>query len=71
MVEREEGFTISAVSRGSSGSVVSLWRFLVYPRSLIMVADAFTHLGISSGNEWGIKASLFSSKDLLGVVKPE
>lgn len=34
-------------------------------------ADAFTHLGINSGNEWGIKASLFSSKDVLGGIKKE
>lgn len=40
-------------------------------RVLTYVADAFTHLGINSGNEWGIKASLFSSKDILGNVKKE
>lgn len=32
----------------------------------ILAVDAYTHLGINSGNEWGIKASLFSSKDILG-----
>ncbi|KAL8771779.1 MAG: hypothetical protein Q9209_002970 [Squamulea sp. 1 TL-2023] len=28
-------------------------------------ADAFTELGINSGNEWGLKASLYASRDLL------
>lgn len=28
--------------------------------------DAFTMLGIDSGNQWGLKASLYSSRDLLG-----
>lgn len=27
--------------------------------------DAYTHLGVAAGNEWGLKASLFASKDLL------
>jgi len=34
-------------------------------------ADAFTYLGINSGNEWGIKASLFSSKDILSGITKE
>ena len=29
------------------------------------MVDAYTHLGIAAGNEWGLKASLFSSKDVL------
>ena len=32
-------------------------------------ADAFTHLGIESRNDWGLKASLFSSKDVLAGGK--
>ncbi|KAL8735630.1 MAG: hypothetical protein Q9166_000799 [cf. Caloplaca sp. 2 TL-2023] len=28
-------------------------------------ADAFTELGINSGNEWGLKASLYASRELL------
>ncbi|KAI9758529.1 MAG: hypothetical protein M4579_003021 [Chaenotheca gracillima] len=31
--------------------------------------DAYTHLGISSGNEWGIPASMYSSNDLLDKKK--
>ena len=27
--------------------------------------DAYTHLGIAAGNEWGLRASLFSSGDVL------
>ena len=27
--------------------------------------DAYTHLGINAENEWGLKASLFASKDVL------
>lgn len=27
--------------------------------------DAYTYLGINSGNEWGIKASLYSSTEIL------
>ncbi len=36
---------------------------------LIMKIDAFTHLGINSGNEWGIKASMFSSRDIFSGTK--
>ncbi|KAL8677495.1 MAG: hypothetical protein Q9186_006069 [Xanthomendoza sp. 1 TL-2023] len=32
-------------------------------------ADAFTELGITSGNEWGLKASLYASRDVLGDGK--
>lgn len=38
-------------------------------RGIYYKADAFTELGISSGNEWGLKASLYASKDLLGGGK--
>lgn len=31
--------------------------------------DALTELGIKSGNEWGLKASLYASRDLLGDGK--
>lgn len=34
-------------------------------RGIYYKADAFTHLGITSGNVWGLKASLYSSKELL------
>ena len=30
-----------------------------------MVADAWTHAGIKMNNAWGIKASTYSSVDLL------
>jgi hypothetical protein len=35
------------------------------PRGIYYKCDAFTHLEIGSGNEYGIPASLYSSKDLL------
>lgn len=35
----------------------------------IQSTDAFTHLGIESSNEWGLKASLYASKDLLAAEK--
>ncbi|KAL8972087.1 MAG: hypothetical protein Q9197_002947 [Variospora fuerteventurae] len=38
-------------------------------RGIYYKTDAFTELGISSGNEWGLKASLYASKDLLGGKK--
>lgn len=38
-------------------------------RGIYYKADAFTHLGIDSKNEWGLKASLFSSKDVLAEGK--
>ena len=38
-------------------------------RGIYYKADAFTHLGIDSKNEWGLKASLFSSKDMLAEGK--
>jgi len=34
-------------------------------RPIYYKCDAYTHLDIKSGNEWGIKASLYSSADLL------
>jgi len=33
---------------------------------VVYVVDAFTHLGINSSNPWGLKASLYSSKEALG-----
>ena len=38
-------------------------------RGIYYKADAFTNLGIDSKNEWGLKASLFSSKDVLAEGK--
>lgn len=38
-------------------------------RGIYYKADAFTYLGIDSKNEWGLKASLFSSKDVLAEEK--
>lgn len=38
-------------------------------RGIYYKADAFTDMGIDSKNEWGLKASLFSSKDLLAKGK--
>ncbi len=38
-------------------------------RGIYYKADAFTHLGIDGKNEWGLKASLFSSKDVLAEGK--
>ena len=38
-------------------------------RGIYYKADAFTGLGIDSKNEWGLKASLFSSKDVLAEEK--
>ncbi|KAK7700521.1 hypothetical protein SLS64_010919 [Diaporthe eres] len=32
-------------------------------------ADAFTYLGIGSGNPWGVRASLYSSRDIFGYLK--
>lgn len=37
--------------------------------SLIKYTDAFTYLGIGSGNPWGLRASLYSSKDIFGYLK--
>ncbi|MCJ1259951.1 hypothetical protein MMC24_007790 [Lignoscripta atroalba] len=34
-------------------------------RGVFYKCDAYTHLGINSGNEWGLKASLYASKDVL------
>jgi hypothetical protein len=33
--------------------------------ALISDTDVYTHLNINSGNEWGIKASLYSSTEIL------
>ncbi|KAL9122076.1 MAG: hypothetical protein Q9187_001360, partial [Circinaria calcarea] len=33
--------------------------------------DAYTHLGINSVNEWGLKASLYSSKEAMAWTKDE
>lgn len=38
-------------------------------RGIYYKADAFTDLGIDSKNEWGLKASLYSSKDVLTEEK--
>lgn len=38
-------------------------------RGVYYKADAFTDLGIDSKNEWGLKASLYSSRDVLGEDK--
>ncbi|KAL8720105.1 MAG: hypothetical protein Q9225_002981 [Loekoesia sp. 1 TL-2023] len=38
-------------------------------RGIYYKADVFTELGINSGNEWGLKASLYASKDMLGGGK--
>lgn len=38
-------------------------------RGIYYKADAFTHLGVDSKNEWGLKASLFASKDVLAEGK--
>ena len=38
-------------------------------RNIYYKADAFTHLGIDSKNDWGLKASLFSSRDVLAEGK--
>ena len=32
---------------------------------MLMKADAYTHLGIGSGNEYGLPASTYSSLDML------
>ena len=34
-------------------------------RGIYYKADAYTHLDIMGGNKWGLKASLYSSKDML------
>ncbi len=34
-----------------------------------MRVDAYTYLGINSGNEYGLKASLYASKDVLAATK--
>lgn len=31
-------------------------------------ADAYTYLGIASGNPWGIRASIYSSKDIFAEI---
>ncbi|KAL9125235.1 MAG: hypothetical protein Q9175_008114 [Cornicularia normoerica] len=38
-------------------------------RGIYYKADAFTYLGIDSKNDWGLKASLFFSKDVLAEEK--
>ena len=38
-------------------------------RGIYYKCDAFTELGITLGNEWGLKPSLYASKDLLGPGK--
>ena len=36
------------------------------PTVLSPLLDAFTHLGITGGNEWELKPSLYASRDVLG-----
>ena len=38
------------------------------PRGIYYKPDAYTYLDISSGNEYGLPASLYSSRDLLGTA---
>lgn len=38
-------------------------------KGIFYKADVLTHLDIQSGNEWGIKASLYSSKEMLSKAK--
>ena len=38
-------------------------------RAIYYKADAYTYLEIMGGNEWGLKASMFSSRDILGEGK--
>ena len=33
--------------------------------SVLMAIDAWTYLNIESGNPWGIKASMYSSNEML------
>jgi hypothetical protein len=40
-------------------------------RGIYYKPDVFTHLGISRGNEWEIKPSLYASRDLFGGKKRE
>jgi len=37
-------------------------------RGIYYKYDAYTHLGIESGNEWQLKASLYGSKDMLKQI---
>ena len=39
--------------------------FIQGDRGIYYKADAYTHLEINGGNEWGLKASLYASKDVL------
>ena len=36
-------------------------------RAIYYKADAWTYLEIGSGNEWGLKASMFSSREVLAA----
>ncbi|MCJ1240152.1 hypothetical protein MMC14_008152 [Varicellaria rhodocarpa] len=38
-------------------------------RGIYYKCDAFTHLGINSGNEWGLSVSMYSSKEMLASSK--
>jgi len=38
------------------------------PRGIYYKPDAYTYLDINSGNEYGLQASLYSSRDLLGAA---
>lgn len=38
-------------------------------RGIYYKADAFTHLDIMSGNQWGLKPTMYSSKDMLAKGK--
>ena len=38
-------------------------------RAIYYKADAYTYLELNSGNEYGLKASMFSSREILGEGK--
>ncbi|KAI9045531.1 DUF1917-domain-containing protein [Aspergillus affinis] len=45
--------------------LVELGLIKPYDRPIYYKTDAYTHLEINSGNAWGLKASMYSSKDIL------
>jgi hypothetical protein len=36
-------------------------------KKLILATDAYTYLGIASGNKWGLKSSIYNSADAFGT----
>lgn len=38
-------------------------------RQIYYKADAYTYLGIGSGNPWGLRASIYSSNEIFALVK--